>query len=82
MTGYGLDDQDMVPDEGTTVSRHTFGPVPLKLKIPPASVKVMNAWGCASTPSCFIKILLILLLVIYVKSLINVHYILMTSILD
>lgn len=81
MTEYGLDDQDMVPDEDTTVSRQTLGPVPMKLKTPPASVKVMNAWGCASTPSCSIKILLILLLVC-VKSLIDVHYVLMTSVLD
>jgi hypothetical protein len=43
VTEYGLDDQDVVLDEGNTVSRQTLGPVPLKLKTPPASVKVMNA---------------------------------------
>jgi hypothetical protein len=36
--------------------RLCLGPVPLKPETPPASVKVKNAWSCASTPSYLKKI--------------------------
>lgn len=78
--GCGLDYQDFIPDGGTTESRQILGPVPLKLETLPSSVKVKNAWNCASTPSCFMKIVRLVLLM-HVKSLINVH-ILITNVLD